>query len=165
MKKFILGLIGVLFTVALSVVCTLAIDRYVLPIQTDDAHVWEIATNAFDNAQNPQFSTFDDAVAYYEREVDSEITDSFIVSMPRETYEQIAKVLIGRSGECGKKDILMEYLKNYKPVYQYLSDPYEQLAPDERKIDDNTKAIKIKPDSTSTEDTVINGQLYRILRE
>lgn len=165
MKKFILGLIGVLFTVALSVVCTLAIDRYVLPTQTDDAHMWDVAKNAIYDAQNPQFATFDDAVAYYERKVDDEITDSFIVSMPWETYEQIVKVLIGRMGECDKKDILTEYLKNYKPVYQYLADPYEQLAPDERKIDDNTKAVKIKPDSISTEDTVINGQLYRILRE
>lgn len=164
MKNFILGLIGVLVTVVLSVVCTLAIENYVLPIQTDEARVMEIANTAINNVQNPQFETTDAAMTYYEKLVDSEITDSFLVSIPRETYERITTVLIGRNKHCDRKDILVEYLKNYNPVYQYLESDNPE-PPSEKQLDENTKAVRVDPDTTSSNDTVINGQLYKILKE
>lgn len=163
MKKFISGLFLVLTTVAVSVVCTLAIDRYVLPTQTDDTHVWEIAKSAIADTQNPTFASVDESMSYYEHLVDGEITDSFIVSIPRETFEQISKVVIGRQGECTRKDILSEYLRNYNPVYQYLAP--DEPAPDDEKQIGEYKALKVKTDTVPNGDTVINGQLYRIQKE
>lgn len=163
MKKFISGLFLVLLTVLLSVVCTLAIQTYVLPIQTDDERVWEIANLAIEDAQNPTFTSVDESMAYYEQLVDGEITDSFIVSIPRETYKQISTVVIGREGKCVRKDILSEYLRNYNPVYQYLA-PDEPQNNDEIQVGDQ-KAVKVNPDTLPKSDTVINGQLYKVQRE
>lgn len=164
MKKFIIGLVGVLFTIAASVVATIAVQHYVLPIQTDEERVWDIAEKVIHDYDNPTFTTTSDAVAFYENLVDGAITDSMIISIPRETYTQISTVLIGRFDNCTPKAILMEYLKNNGKIYQYLKGSEE--SPDERQIDEFTKAVKVEPDTmTKPGDTVINGQLYRIQRE
>lgn len=164
MKKFIIGLTGVLFTIAASVITTIAVQHYVLPIQTDEERVWDIAEKVIHDYDNPTFTTTSDAVAFYENLVDGAITDSMIISIPRETYTQISTVLIGRFDNCTPKAILMEYLKNNGKIYQYLKGSDE--SPDERQIDEFTKAVKVEPDTmTKPGDTVINGQLYRIQRE
>ena len=139
-------------------------QRYVLPIQTDEERVWDIAEKVIHDYDNPTFTTTSDAVAFYENLVDGAITDSMIISIPRETYTQISTVLIGRFDNCTPKAILMEYLKNNGKIYQYLKGSEE--SPDERQIDEFTKAVKVEPDTmTKPGDTVINGQLYRIQRE
>ena len=144
MKKFIIGLFGVLVTVALSVVCTLAVDRFILPTQTDDAHVWDIAKAA---------------IMFYYTTVDAYINDSILTSIPRGTFEQISKVVIGRGGVSTKADIIIEYLKNNGPVYQYLK-------PDDEDIAEVKHLEPIATDTTNTsKDTVINGKLYRMQKE
>ena len=164
MKNFITRLITVFFTIVASVVATLAVQRYVLPVQTDEVRVWDIAEKVIHDYDNPTFTTTSDAVVFYENLVDKTITDSMIISIPRETYTQISTVLLGRYDNCTPKAILMEYLKNNGKIYQYLKGSEE--SPNERQIDEFTKAVKIEYDTIEKPvDTVINGQLYKIQRE
>ena len=161
MKKFLIGLAQVVITVFIAVIAMLAIQHYVLPIQTDEDRVWEIADEVVSSHENPIFMTDSDAAAYYENLVDQTITDSIMVTIPRETYTQITTVLLGRDGECSPKSILMEYLKNNGTIYQYLKT--DECPPDEKQIDEFTKAVKVDPGAElKPGDTVINGQLYRL---
>ena len=101
---------------------------------------------------------------YYETFVDNRITDSLLCNISRSTYKQIVKVLIGRNGKCDKKEILVEYLKNYSPIYQYLP-PENSKLPNEPTIE-GRELIKVENDSNNKlKDTVINGQLFKVQRE
>lgn len=164
MKKFLFGLAVVLISAALSTVCMLVINDRLMSKQTTETHMWEIAETACSEFQNPKFLTADDAVAYYEYLVDSKITDSLIVSIPREEFNQIATVVIGKNGQCDKKDILMEYLTHHQLIYKYLQP--QDSSGDEITTIDGSKAVEVKSDTTNSNgDTVINGKVYKILRE
>ena len=96
------------------------ITYYYLGLQTDEKKVREIVEGTLDERFNPVFTSPEDATVYYEKFVDEQITDSFIVDMTEEAFVRIAKELIGRNGTCNRTDIMKEYLKSYSPMYEYI---------------------------------------------
>ena len=146
-----------------AIACTLIVQNYVIAPQTNEDAVIEIVDAELYDYSNPVFSTPEDALVYYDQTVDDRISDSIFASIPRDVFVKVNKVVSGRLTVYNKQDILIEYLRNFKPVYQYL-DETKQDPPAEKQINEYEKAVRITPDS-SGRDTVINGVLYKIQRE
>lgn len=121
MKKILIGLLGGFGVVLVSVITTYATNKCLGP-QTDEDKMREIVEKTLDERFNPVFTYQKEAIAYYERFLDEQITDSFIKDMTQDTFVLIANELIEKSGTCDIKDILKEYLENYSPKYEYILD-------------------------------------------
>ena len=163
MKDRIITFLAIGALMLITVACTLFVQNYLIVPQTNEDAVVEIVNTELYDHSNPVFNAPEDAIAYYDQTVNDRISDSIFASIPRETFVQVNKVVSGRLTVYGKQDILIEYLRNFAPVYQYLSET-EQDPPAEKQINENEKAVRVVPDS-SGRDTVINGVLYRVQRE
>lgn len=163
MKDGIFSFLATGALMLITVVCTLIVQNCLIAPQTDEDAVVEIVTESLYDHSNPVFNAPEDAITYYDQTVDDRISDSIFASIPREIFLKVNKVVSGRLTVYNKQDILIEYLRNFKPVYQYL-DETKQDPPAEKKINEYEKAVRITPDS-SERDTVINGVLYKIQHE
>lgn len=164
MKDRIISFLAIGAIMLVTVAIGLAVQNYLIAPQTNEDAVVEIVDAELYDASHPVFNTAEDAIVYYDQTVNDRISDSIFASIPRETFVQVNKVVSGRLTVYGKQDILIEYLRNFAPVYQYLAPETEQDPPAEKQINENEKAVRVVPDS-SERDTVINGVLYKIQRE
>ena len=164
MKDRIITFLAIAALMLITVAGALFVQNYLIVPQTNEDAVVEIVNAELYDHSNPVFNNAEDAIAYYDQTVNDRISDSIFASIPRETFVQVNKVVSGRLTVYGKQDILIEYLRNFAPVYQYLQEETEQEPPAEKQINENEKAVRVVPDS-SGRDTVINGVLYRVQRE
>ena len=164
MKDRVITFLAVAALMLTTVACALFVQNYLIVPQTNEDAVTGIVNAELYDYSNPVFNAPEDAIAYYDQTVNDRISDSIFASIPRETFIQVNKVVSGRLTVYGKQDILIEYLRNFAPVYQYLAPETEQEPPTEKQINENEKAVRVVPDS-SGRDTVINGVLYKVQRE
>jgi hypothetical protein len=163
MKDSIKSFLAIGTVMLVTIACTLIVQNCLITPQTDEDAVIEIVNAELYDNNNPVFNTPEDALTYYDQTVDDRISDSIFTAIPRDVFIKVNKVVSGRLTVYNKQDILIEYLRNFKPVYQYL-DETKQDPPAEKQINEYEKAVRVTPDS-SGKDTVINGVLYKIQRE
>lgn len=102
MKNFLIGLLGVLLLFAIGAVGYLAFHK--TPIETEE--VEEEKTYCLDSG----FTNSMDAVTYCRHMVVQHYYDSIFMHMPEETVENVAYVLISKTGQTTKEEIVEEYV-------------------------------------------------------
>ena len=159
MKRFMQILVALAAVVLLSIVSSLGVYHYVSQenpdLLTKDTAVNAQAELAFEQVTNPVMLSIDDVIQFRQRTVDQNLCDSIFNSIPEEVLTNIAQVVIGRQHSATKKDIVDEYKRNYRTVYQYIKTP--PTATSDRSDD----TIKVQ----SPPDTVIDGKHFKLIKE
>ena len=133
MKKGIYLLLALLVAVVAAVTTSWCYHRFYEP-QSDWVQQDSIESVAIDSAiaqmSNPVFHSADDVLQFYERGVEQKFIDSIFYNIPIQTIEQVAQVVTSRIRDgATEKEIVIEYLRNYHDIYQYLK--ADDTPPDE----------------------------------
>ncbi len=162
MKRSIFAFLVLLGALVISIASPLIYDHYI-----DDTECCSIG-DAVDSVSvdlavaqvmKPVFTDIDEVLVYQENQLEDRSIDSVFFSIPKEALVDISKVLIGRSSRATKFSIVEEYKKNYQSTYKYLAKPDPVMIT--RTIGDTT--IKLPP--SKTDDTLINGKHYKLIKE
>lgn len=130
MKKGIYLLLALLVAVIAAVTTSWCYHRFYEP-QTDWVQQDSIESATIGNPVEAQvFYSADDVLQFYERGVEQKFIDSIFYSIPVQTIEQVAQVVTSRIRDGStEKEIVIEYLRNYHDIYQYLK--ADDTPPDE----------------------------------
>lgn len=160
MKKFIYVLLAAVGVVLLSIVSSLGYNHYVSSVYPElteeDTIVGVQVSEAVTQVINPTFKSVGDVFQFREREAEQDSIDATFFSIPPDVLTNIAQVVIGRDGQADKKSIVKEYNDRYRQVYKYLppNPPAYTAVPE---------TIKTPP--SIERDTIINGQVVKIIKE
>lgn len=159
MKKFMYVLLAAVGVVLLSIVSSLGYNHYVSSVYPElteeDTIVGVQVSEAVTQVINPTFKSVGDVFQFREREAEQDSIDATFFSIPPDVLTNIAQVVIGRDGEANKKSIVKEYNDRYRQVYKYLPpNPPATAVPE---------TIKTPP--SIERDTVINGRVFKIIKE
>lgn len=162
MKRSIFAFLVLLGAMVISIASPLIYNHYVNETQslTGDATYSAVTEEITAQVTNPVFSTSEDAVQFHERECLQWETDSVFNSMPPEAVKTIATVLIGRKGFADKQSIADEFKTNYKDTYQFVTVVEKQSGPP-----NVGKSDTIKGPHSVTQDTIINGKRFQLIKE
>lgn len=156
MKKTMFVLLTFVGVVLLSVASSLSFNYYMSKVHPEliskDANVSVQVQEAVTQVTNPTFKSVDDVRQYRQRVYDEDAVDSIFLSMPDDAMTAISQVVIGRLSFATKKDIVEEFRRNYKPVYQYIKviDPTLQQSPGEDTSDNSKTPPALKADTTNS---------------
>lgn len=154
MKNFVYTLLAAIGVVLLSIVSSLGYNHYVDSEQTATKDTIQ-ANEALVQTIDPTFKSVEDVFQFREREAERDSIDVTFFSIPPDVLTNIARVVIGRDGQADKKSIVKEYNDRYRQVYKYLPpNPPATAVPE---------TIKTPP--SIERDTVINGQVVKIIKE
>lgn len=159
MKKFMYVLLAAVGVVLLSIVSSLGYNHYVSSVYPElteeDTIVGVQVSEAVAQMINPTFKSVGDVFQFREREAEQDSIDATFLSIPPDVLTNIAQVVIGRDKQADKKSIVKEYNDRYRQVYKYLPpNPPTVVVPE---------TIKTPP--SIERDTIINGQVVKIIKE
>jgi len=160
MKKILYVILGIIGVVVLSCVSSLGYNHYVnkTNVTTEDTTVSAQVEEAVAQVYNPTFETVDDIFVFRRQLAEVDSINTVFKNIPDDALVNISKVVIGRNGHANKKSIVEEFLKNYKPIYQYI-DPTTTIPQTTRSGD------TIRLPASKESDTVINGQHFKLIKE
>ena len=159
MKRSIFAFLVLLGALVISIAFPLIYNHYSskTPPLVGDVQVGNAVESAVNQVFNPTFLTVSEALSFYQFTVDEHKEDSVFMSIPIDVVKTITTVLIGRTGQATKKSIVDEYQANYSETYKFIrtTDP----------VKSQQTSDTIRLPSTTTDDTVINGKHFQLIKE
>lgn len=135
-EKTILIVVGILAMVLLSVVSSLGVYYF---MTEKDARANEDALvegrldimETWENLYNPPMKSVNEARQMQQKMRDEDECDSVFKRIPDDILVNVVSVVLGRNGAATVTEIVQEFKKNYRDIYQYIrQDGVKDTVPD-----------------------------------
>jgi len=160
MKRFMQIFATCVAVVLLSVVSSLGVYHY----KSQDSGFTEKGTavnvqlqEAIEQVTNPVMLSVDDVMQFKQRVTEEHTYDSVFRMIPDDVLQNVAQVVIGRQHGANMRDLVDEFRRNYKNVYQYIK--CSETAPQS-----DTSSIPKAPSVKTVADTIIDGKAFRLIK-